>query len=83
DGTNPVRLTVNPGEDGFPSWSPDGKMLAFHRRVLGHRQVFVMNADGSHPTRLTELSPVVFNGSPSWGPSAPLQRPDTVRPPPD
>src|SRR5690348_14138231 len=29
DGTNIVRLTNNPGMDGFPIWSPDGTRIAF------------------------------------------------------
>lgn len=27
DGSNPVRLTYEPGIDAFPDWSPDGTNL--------------------------------------------------------
>jgi len=67
DGSNPVRLTSPPGKDGHPSWSPDGKQITFHRTVLGHGQVYVMNADGSAVKRLTSLSSVAFSGFPRWG----------------
>ena len=30
-----------------PTWSPDGKRIAFARLVGGHLQLYVMNADGS------------------------------------
>jgi TolB protein len=29
DGTNPVRLTHNRGDDAAPTWSPDGRQIAF------------------------------------------------------
>ncbi len=29
DGTGATRLTTAPGEDGWPSWSPDGRQIAF------------------------------------------------------
>jgi eukaryotic-like serine/threonine-protein kinase len=69
DGSNQLPLTRNPGEDGYPSWSPDGKRLVFQSVALGHNQVFMMNADGSGQRRLTELSPVAFNGFPNWNPA--------------
>jgi dipeptidyl aminopeptidase/acylaminoacyl peptidase len=30
NGTNPVNISNHPGEDGDPSWSPDGTRIAFH-----------------------------------------------------
>jgi Tol biopolymer transport system component len=35
-------------------WSPDGARIVFHSGQAGMlKNVFVMNADGSNPTRLT------------------------------
>ena len=48
-----TRLTFD-ATDSFPSWSADGSQLAFtSRRDLGDSEIYVMNADGTNPTRLT------------------------------
>lgn len=46
----------------YPSWSPDGKRLAF-----GISDLFVMDADGSHVLRLTALKSVYIY-PPAWSP---------------
>lgn len=50
-----TRLTFDPAQgDNFPSWSADGSQLAFtSMRDNGDSEIYVMNADGSEPTRLT------------------------------
>jgi Tol biopolymer transport system component len=53
--------------DGDPAWSPDGTRIAFtSQRDNGDREIYVMNADGSSPTRLT-TSPG-FDENPTWSP---------------
>ncbi len=51
DGRNPVRLTIEPGVDLQPVWTPDGQRIVFVSGRGGVRQVYVMNADGdgAHP----------------------------------
>ena len=53
-----------------PSWSPDGTQLAFAslRDQRGGTELYVMNADGSAPTRLTFSQAMVSNGRPCWLP---------------
>ena len=50
DGKNLRRLTNNPLDEWEPSWSPDGKRIAFtaseDRVVDQHPQIYVMDADG-------------------------------------
>jgi Tol biopolymer transport system component len=53
----------------WPAWSPDGKKLAFvSDRATGglNSQLYVMNADGSNPTRVTHNAMVEV--SPTWSP---------------
>ena len=50
DGSNRKRLTESRLNDASPSWSPDGKRIAFSRFTPAHtgdRGIYVMNADGS------------------------------------
>jgi len=63
-----VILQEPPGSGpGAPAWSPDGSRIAFVRASSeGNPDIFVMNADGSHATRLTtDPSPDV---DPVWSP---------------
>ena len=52
--------------DGSPSWSSDGGRIAFDSLRDGNGEIYVMNADGSGQTRLTDDPG--FDGSPSWSP---------------
>ena len=55
DGGNQRNLTNHPDVDFHPSWSPDGKSIAFvsNRTKDLNRDIFVMDADGSNPRNLT------------------------------
>lgn len=73
-----VNLTRRPGGDFNPAFSPDGRRIAYSRqddlgsignleaRVFGSAatDVYLMEADGSNPQRLSE--PGVISGSPAW-----------------
>jgi len=47
DGTGAVNLTRHPWFDGWPSWSPDGRRIAFSSNRSDAYQIYVMNSDGS------------------------------------
>ncbi len=53
DGSNQTRMTNNATEEIDPSWSPDGTKIAFTAYRDGNRDIYVMNADGSNPTSIT------------------------------
>lgn len=66
DGKNQRRLTDHPAVDFQPSWSPDGKKIAFTSyRNGGNRQIFVMDSDGQNLIRLTDE---VWDNNPAWSP---------------
>ena len=53
DGSGVQRLTNEPHDDRYPSWSPDGSKILFVSNRDGDSEIFVMNTDGSNPTQLT------------------------------
>lgn len=62
DGTELARLTDDPGDDNWPTYSPDGTKMAFFSNRDGTDGIWVMNADGSDPRRIAE------GGEPNWSP---------------
>jgi tricorn protease len=48
-----LRLTAFEGEEAFPKLSPDGRLVAFTASYEGNDDVYVMNASGGEPVRLT------------------------------
>jgi Tol biopolymer transport system component len=73
EGGELTNLTKRKGPDFAPAWSPNGKQIAFLAsskclrtgQCTAHEpwEVWVMNADGSDPSRLTKGG----FGSPAWG----------------
>ena len=59
------RLTNDSGPDQSPAWSPDGTQIAFHSH-RGDWDIFLMNADGSNPHRLTYS--IASDTFPAWSP---------------
>jgi Tol biopolymer transport system component len=66
DGSGQAPLTELTSNNGKPAWSPDGTKIAFESDRGGHREVYVMNADGSSPVKLTTAPAGGFSGDPAW-----------------
>jgi Tol biopolymer transport system component len=70
DGTNPTRLTNNETHDVSPTFSADGKKIAFSREndpSIEDNNIWVMNADGSGQTNLSN-SPASEDYLPAFSP---------------
>ncbi|KYK37375.1 MAG: hypothetical protein AYK19_21645 [Theionarchaea archaeon DG-70-1] len=73
DGSNVTKLTSNPlirytenWGDSNPEWSPDGKKIVFSSYRYGNDDIYVMDADGSNLTNLTNNP--ARDMHPSWSP---------------
>jgi TolB protein len=82
DGRGQRRLTHSPGMDLDPTWSPDGRKIAFVSRrercpgvaddrlayVCGNAEIYVMNADGTGQRNLTRGPAYAYYSSAAWSP---------------
>jgi len=67
DGSDLRQLTITQGFDNeMPRWSPDGSKIAFMSTRDGNAEIYVMNANGSGVTRLT--NDPGNDEYPSWSP---------------
>ncbi len=51
--TSVVRLTADEARDDHPTWSPDGSQIVYTSNKNGNNDLWIVNADGSAPTQLT------------------------------
>ena len=71
-GANRINLTQNPRAVNMtPSWSPDGRKIAYSASPkpglwFAPFNIYLMNADGTHPVMLTKEWRWAYEYSPSW-----------------
>jgi Tol biopolymer transport system component len=71
DGTGVTTLTAGPGKNTRPAWSPDGTRIAFSSdrdSPINSTDIYVMNADGTQPTRVTVTASFHMYDFPAWSP---------------
>jgi Tol biopolymer transport system component len=71
NGANPSKLTHDTAGYAYPTWSPDGLLIAFLRLDGSYNELYIMNADGSGIRKVAALdfrnSYAMFNYT--WLPS--------------
>ena len=67
NGSNLHNLTPSPGDDYYPSYSANGKKIAFVSNRDGNDEIYKMNSDGTNKIKLTDTR-VAINSQPSWQP---------------
>jgi eukaryotic-like serine/threonine-protein kinase len=63
----PERFLSSTRREATPSFSPDGKRIAFWSNRSGTENIWVADADGLNPVQLTSFTSGVA-GSPQWSP---------------
>jgi len=53
DGSGLQNLTHSPAREAYPTWSPEGTRIVYSSNRGAARSLWIMNADGGDPRRLT------------------------------
>jgi TolB protein len=66
DGFNPQPILKSNQPIMSPSWSPDGKKLAYVSFENGRSQIFIQSLDGKYRENVAQFKGI--NGAPAWSP---------------
>jgi Tol biopolymer transport system component len=62
----PVKLIASSASDNNPTYSPDGRRIAFSSDRSGAENIWVCDSDGANPVQLTSFES--HTGTPRWSP---------------
>jgi TolB protein len=71
-GEAPQRVSSRRGGSNMsPTYSPDARRVAFTSGLIGHPEVYIMDADGSNVDLLTDtgFGDRLYRSNPSWSPN--------------
>ena len=68
DGENLGSVTHGPARDVYPTWSPEGTRIVFSSNRGGSRDLWIMDADGTGPRRLTRNRGRAQDSAPTLSP---------------
>ena len=77
DGSDVTEITHMPFGVNDPTWSPDGSRIAF----AGQGDIYIANADGTDPRRLTTATDNDSYSNPSWSPDGTTIAAEKIRGP--
>jgi Tol biopolymer transport system component len=66
----PRRLTDRPGEESHPSYSPDGKWIAYYEISGESRDIWILSSSGGNPIQFTNHPAADIH--PAWSPDGSL-----------
>jgi TolB protein len=71
-GAGPQLIERGKGISGSPSFSPDGRRIAFTTDRLGHNEVYIIDSDGTNAQWITQiagdLNEESYRAEPDWSP---------------
>ena len=66
DGTPPARITIDPGIDVEPAWSPDGRSIAYLHMGEGQSEIWVVPAHGGIARRVSQSDDMCLGPVWAW-----------------
>ena len=70
--SSPVVLISSTRYDGMSALSPDGRRVAFSSNRSGEGEIWLADADGANPIKLTSTGAAIATGYPRWSPDGRL-----------